>query len=101
MRVFGGTRLEFSRVVLGKRSERSTTRNLRLTFCVLSLLLAFGFSSVMNTKPANATATASTLSMTVTSGSLSVSVNPSIDGTFGASTDAEISVSTNNYSGYT
>ena len=101
MRVFGGTRLEFSRVILGRRCERSTTKDLRLLFCALSLLLAFGFSSVMNAKPAKATATASTLSMTVSSGNLSVSLNPSLDGTFGASTDASISVSTNNFSGYT
>lgn len=101
MRVYGGTRLGFSRVVLGQRRRKSSAQNLRLKICTLSLLIGLGFSIVSSTKPVNATATASTLSMTVTSSSLAVSINPSLAGTFGASENAQISVSTNNFSGYT
>ena len=59
MRVFGGTRLEFSRVVLGKRSERSTTTsNLPKTgpedglylAAVLGLLTASATAYVMSKK---------------------------------------------------
>lgn len=72
----------------------------RALFCMV-LGFAFGVSLLFSFDHVNATAKQSTLTMTLDTNVLALSITPSATGTFAKSNDAEITVSTDNFTGYT
>ena len=70
-------------------------------FVLIVSVFMLVFSPVFLTEPVHATATASTISVGFTQDILSLSVTPSVEGTFAKSSDSTVTVSTNNFTGYT
>ena len=101
MRVFGGTRLRGCRVARKRNDFRSVIMGWNTLLVALFQIFGLGgiFAS-LHTEPVQAIAKESTLTMSISTDELSVHVIPAIDGAFAASSDATISVSTDNYSGY-
>ncbi|MBR2996903.1 InlB B-repeat-containing protein [Candidatus Saccharibacteria bacterium] len=66
---------------------------------IIALCAIFG--SILSTTPTHATAKASVISLGVNVHDLSIDLIPSPNGSFGKSNDATISVSTDNFTGYT